>query len=109
MLMCEYQLRQVRVPIELYKAIKIHCVANNLLLKKFYNEIFTWFFSSKSNILQYLACYKKGKILSLWLTSDKVNKINQHALTANVSDARVVFTALIAYTKHYNIYKYPAN
>lgn len=96
-------LRQIRVPLALYQAVKHHCIKAGITLNIFYKEVFAWYLQQENTI--YFASYKKGRIMSIWIDDNQLKDLRVLAQAANVSDARVVFTALILYCQNYKIYE----
>lgn len=96
-------LRQVKIPLSLYKKIKHYCVINDLKLKQFYKDMLAWFI--KHDNIKYQASFRNGRILSMWLPKEQFAAIVEKAAKANVSEARVVFTALILYCERLGLYQ----
>lgn len=96
-----YSVRQIRIPPELYREIKLYCHRNLFDMKTFYQDMLIWFrkYHERESITTYYACYKGGKILSIWFNQHDIDYIKYLAKSANVSDARIVYTALILYTE----------
>ena len=104
-----YKARQVGVPKELYRTLKVWCSSNEMSMTNFYREMIDWFFAKVIKTSQnstYCASHKKGYPMSLWLDEKYINKIHRVAERNRVSEARVLFTILIAYLKEKNIYDY---
>lgn len=97
-----YCLRQIRIPIGLYNSIKQYCRHSRKVLREFYKEMLAWFIDShgKNSALLYQASHKNGRILSLWLERWQVDTIHKMAIDAGVSDARVIYTAMMLYIQH---------
>src|SRR3989338_6940910 len=94
-----YVLRQIRISNKLYKGIKQYCKTNKKTMTQLYNEVLTWFINSvaQTTTQVYHASYKQGQMLSLWLEESQIKIISQLALQAKVSEARVIYTAVILY------------
>lgn len=101
-----YALRQIRIPKEFYTKIKKYCRVQHKKMFIFYEEVLTWFLAKYeySPPTHYYASFKNGHCLSLWLKEDKIQKLQKMALLAQVSDARVIATALILYLEENNLF-----
>ena len=104
--LAHYALRQIRIPKEFYLKIKNHCRMQHKKMFVFYEEVITWFLAqyAASPPAYYYASFKNGHCLSLWLKEDKIQKLQQMAKIAQVSDARVIATALILYLEKNGIF-----
>ncbi len=98
-----YSLRQIRVPQALYQAVKHYCITADITLNTFYKEMFGWYLAQDNAI--YFASYKKGRIMSIWIEEKQLAELSALAQVANVSDARVVFTAIVLYCQSNKIYE----
>lgn len=98
-------MRQIRVPLELYKAVKRYCIEHNIKLVDFYCDMLNWFFAKKQYDA-YFASYKKGQILSVWLSESHGQQLKTVAKTMNVAEARIVYTALMIYAQAKGIFNY---
>ncbi len=96
-----YILRQIRISNKLYNRIKQHCKTNKKTMTQLYHEVLAWFIENvaQTPTLVYHASYKRGQVLSLWLEETQLKAISQLALQAKVSDARVIYTAIILYSQ----------
>lgn len=103
--MSKYCFRQIRIDKNIYLNIKSYCVINEKKLFNFYQEVLDWFFENTNNNSApiYQASHKKGQLLSMRLTEDTAKKINKFANEANVSNARIIHTAISRYIEHLKI------
>ena len=94
-----YELRQIRISHESYHAIKKSAAACMCTMTEWYDHILTVFIKSHQNmpIKQYFSSVKNGKPLSLWIKKEKLEIIKEMASKAQVSDARVIFTAIMLF------------
>jgi cytoplasmic iron level regulating protein YaaA (DUF328/UPF0246 family) len=101
-------LRQIKVQPVLHYKLKQYCKIKKQTLTAFYKEMIAWFIEqcSDDSELIYRASYKGGKNLSLWLEEGQAIAISQFARNASVSDARVIFTALVLYTQKLAFFNY---
>ena len=101
----DYTLRQIRVSIEFYLKLKRYCRTHRKKMFNLYDEAIIWFFKKypKESLSYYYASFKNGRRLSLWVHKNHIEKIQQMAAAAHVSDARVIATALIIYFTENNI------
>jgi len=101
----DYSLRQIRVAEEFYVKLKRYCHSHCTKMFSLYDEVLNWFLEQYANnpLIYYHASFKNGRCLSLWVHKSKIEKIQQMAKTAQVSDARIIATALMLYFKERNI------
>jgi hypothetical protein len=92
-----YRLRQVRVSEKVYQQLKAFCKDRHLKMIEFYDQCLNWFLMNCHKPIFYHASCKNGHQLSLWLRETHIEQIKTLAKCANVSEARVVFTALMSY------------
>jgi hypothetical protein len=94
-------LRQIKIPNQLYSLIKQDCRHCKKTMMQFYAEMLDWFIQHCADDLTivYHASYKHGRTLSLWLDQDQLTVIRRVALRVRVSDARVIYTAMILYSR----------
>lgn len=92
-------LRQIVIAETIYLKIKQHCANRQITLTMFYDEMLESFIKHYDNVktLTFHASQNKGKKLSLWIHERQIAKIKKMAANANVSDARVIYTALVFY------------
>lgn len=96
-----YRLRQIKVPQELYNFVKQYCRHRKITMMEFYFKMLAWFIERYGDdvTLIYHASYKSGHALSLWIKENQLNIIEKIAIRANISDARVVYTAMVMYAE----------
>lgn len=97
-------LRQIRISKLRYVQLKQYCAHKNITLGTFYSDMIDWYFDANKKNSEFLASYKNGQKLSLWLPIEKIKKINMLANIYFVSDARVIFTALMLYSNELGIH-----
>lgn len=96
--MTQYLFRQIRIDNKLYLQIKTYCVQNDIALFQFYEAAIRRFLLQiKQEKMNYLATYRKGKLLTIRINEFLARFVKQCAIQANVSEARVIYTALITY------------
>lgn len=95
-------LRQIVIADSIYLKIRQYCTNNQITLTTFYYEMLEWFVKnySRSENLVYQASQNQGKKLSLWINNRQLSIIKKLSLEAKVSDARVIYTALMLYANH---------
>lgn len=93
-------LRQIQITKSLYLKLKRHCINEETTLTQFYEDMLTWFIKAraKNKESNCLASHRDGKKLSLWLQPAHAKKVAIFAKKDNVSEARIIHTALIYYT-----------
>lgn len=97
-----YYLRQIKIPINLYHDLKNYCHANKISMKLFYKNMLDWYiqhYKYNENSL-YQASLNKGKTLSLWIEKKQIETVHNYAAKNKISDARVIYTALMLYIQH---------
>lgn len=101
----DYSLRQIRVTKEFYFKLKQYCHTHQKKMFYLYDEALTWFLEkyTSNSLSHYHASVKNGRCLSLWIHKAQIAKIQRIAAMAEVSDARVIATALILYLEENNI------
>lgn len=98
----DYVMRQIKIPRETYLKIKSYCFDRKISLVCFYEIMLDWFLNKyqHNNSLIYHASTKQGCVLSLWINPVQISQISQMARKANVSDARVIYTAMMLYQEN---------
>lgn len=98
--MTQYLFRQIRIENHLYLTIKMFCVQHETSLCEFYEAAIRWFIreSSQSKV-NFRPTYRKGKLLTVRINQLLATNIQKIASEANVSDACVIYTALISYVE----------
>ena len=110
MQMTKYLFRQIRIEHNLYLAIKIFCVQYEIALFNFYETALSWFFrETNDKKINYRATYRKGKLLTVRINQFLAVKVKKLAFEANVSDACVIYTALVSYIEANPIKQPPSN
>ncbi len=99
----DYSMRQIKIPNETYLEIKYHCKAKKVSLVYFYEAMLDWFLQEHKNqdSLVYQASTKHQRTLSLWIKRQQIEKVNEMATRGKVSDARVIYTAMLLYLKKF--------
>jgi len=99
-------LRQIKINYELYVRVKQYCIIKQFTLTDLYDHILEWYFSEhliSENLAIFHASHKGGKRLSLWIKQKHLHKIITLSKTYDISNARVIYTALILYVTHHTI------
>ncbi|MES2217084.1 MAG: hypothetical protein V4501_01600 [Pseudomonadota bacterium] len=98
----DYCMRQIKIPNETYLVIKHYCKNNRISLIYFYETMLDWFLNEhrQQNTLVYQASTKHRRTLSLWIRRRQIDLINKMATNAKVSDARVIYTAMMLYLEN---------
>lgn len=101
-----YALRQIRVTTKFYWQLKEYCRQHRKKMFNLYADALTWFLTkyAVNPFLYYYASCKNGRCLSLWIHKEQIQKIQQIARSARVSDARVIATALMVYLNEKHIF-----
>ena len=107
-----YALRQIRIAQEDYNAIKNFCAIRQCSMAEWYDHILALFIKTYQHNppQQYFSSIKNGKNVSIWIKKEKIKIINGMAVSAAVSDARIIFTAVMWFlritdknTLHFNL------
>lgn len=95
-------LRQIVIAESIYLKIKQYCINKKITLTTFYYEMLQWFLKNYGHDtnLVFQASLNRGKKLSLWIQSRQLLDIKRIASNANVSDARVIYSALMLYVSN---------
>jgi hypothetical protein len=100
-----YKYRQIRIDKELYLLIKRHCVITEKKITTFFSDVIEWFFGQgrhKSTII-YRASRQNGHPMTIRLPNYTTHLVSILATQENVSDARVIFTALTLYMENHHL------
>ncbi len=96
--MTRYLFRQIRIEPELYLAMKMFCVRNDISLGEFYEAALRWFLrETQYQKINYKPTYRKGKLFTVRISPILAGHIQKLATEVNVSDACVIYTALTSY------------
>jgi hypothetical protein len=96
--MNHYLFRQIRIENNLYLKIKMFCVQNEIALFQFYENSLRWFLRLiNQEKINYRATYRKGKLLTVRVNGYLAELVKKLAMEANVSEACVIYTAIITY------------
>ncbi len=95
-------LRQIKLPLPVYQFVKNYCEQFELHFKKFYFNMIEWFiqYYEQTQDIVIQASHKHGKILSMWIDNEQLESVQLIAQQANVSDARVLYTAMVLYVEY---------
>ncbi len=102
--------KQIRIPKELYLKLKTCCAAQGKTLQYFYDDMLFWFFhniAAKNTELKYLASHRNGYKHNVYFSSERLPTVQALSHSANVSEARVIYTALIYYLDAHKIESIP--
>ncbi len=101
--------RQILVPKDMYKCFKVWCSENLQKMNSIYDSMIEYFFNifqgSKSEIC-FIASYRNGYPMTLWMSPESYKKIGELSQQYNVSDARILFTMLVHYLKEKKVFDY---
>ncbi len=96
----KHKFRQIRIDKSLYWRIKAHCVAREIKIGVFFEEILTWFlFRLNQSHIIYYASQQEGYLMTIRINEIHIESIDNIAKKEKISHARVIFTALISYIK----------
>ncbi len=97
-------LRQIKISVSLYQNIKLYCQTHHISMKFFYKKMLAWYinqYQNDPNVI-YQASLKEGKALSLWIEQSQLYVIQTLSHKNKISDARVIYTALMLYIEYLN-------
>lgn len=100
----DFGFSQIRINKQLYLKIKTYCAQTEKKLFEFYDEVMQWFFNElKYNQadMVYRASQNQGCLLTVRLKNTTLAQMQELGNKANISTARIFFTALMLYLEKY--------
>lgn len=98
------QQRYIETSKTLYQTIKYLAKVHQVSLKRFYHNVMEWFLPRAFNdAVSYLPNFQNSHLLSLWLSDKHIVQINELANHHQISDAKVIYSALIHYIQRHQL------